>query len=127
MEEIQSAIDIQCSDGNWNYSEYMMGMANGMIFVKSCLTGEDPEYLDGPEVWGKDKPSVGMFLQPKGRQMKWISVEDRLPEEGVEVLLTDGLRMDVDHYYHGKNDCWANCPYITPTHWMPLPGPPETE
>ena len=66
MEEIQSAIDIQCSDGNWNYSEYMMGMANGMIFVKSCLTGEEPEYLDGPEVWGKDKPRGGDVLATEG-------------------------------------------------------------
>lgn len=56
MDKIDALIDIQKSDGNWNYSEYMMGMLNGMIMIKSVITGEDPEFYDKSDEWGCDNP-----------------------------------------------------------------------
>lgn len=53
---ISDMIDIQCSDGNWNYSEYMLGLANGLIAAASCIDGTDPVYLDAPDVWMEDIP-----------------------------------------------------------------------
>ena len=58
----------------------------------------------------------------------WISVKERLPEEGKTVLVTDGLF--VHHGYLIDNRWWsyASCPEgFATTHWMPLPKPPEVQ
>lgn len=72
---------------------------------------------------------------------EWISVTDRLPEEGVSVLGWDSI-----HYYEARlmqhekdlvspytlefyvQDSQGTCmiePMIPITHWMPLPDPPK--
>ena len=55
VDRLQEMIDVQCSDGNWNYDPYMHGMANGMIFAKSMFADEAPEYLEAPKEWLKDR------------------------------------------------------------------------
>ena len=37
---------IQCTDGNWDYDEYMRGMANGIILALAIMEGKEPEYKD---------------------------------------------------------------------------------
>lgn len=55
IKSLQEMIDIQCSNGNWNYNPYMHGMANGMIFAMSILTGKEPAYKSAPDEWLSDK------------------------------------------------------------------------
>ena len=63
--------------------------------------------------------------------MKWISVEDRLPEETAWVLAYPvGKRKKVDNvWFDGDKFCihlgWTkiNSPIV----WMPLPDPPKDE
>jgi hypothetical protein len=69
--------------------------------------------------------------------MNWISVKDRLPKEGRNVILYDGeevfcgcFEMDAE-----KKPCWGNqaCDGVCYgwyekneiKYWMPLPNPPE--
>ena len=52
---LQDCLDVQCSNGNWNYSPYMLGLANGMILARSILTGEEAQFLDAPEEWLQDR------------------------------------------------------------------------
>ena len=57
---------------------------------------------------------------------RWISVEERLPENDDAVLIMDnGIGMG---YYNIYSDEWTDCETadtIRVTHWMPLPEPPK--
>ena len=54
--------------------------------------------------------------------MEWISVEDRLPVVGENVIWyhKELNTCEIERYYPAV----ANYGY---THWMPLPAPPEAE
>jgi hypothetical protein len=77
-------------------------------------------------------------LLPKGYKMTitpqpWISVCDALPDAGddgyARVLGWDGVRVS-EMYFHPRmkdGDQWSShAGHESPTHWMPLPAPPET-
>ena len=63
---------------------------------------------------------------------KWISVKDRMPEPGVNVLarcfyhecwqmfVCHVSKINTGHWYTGIAGQWVQV-----THWMPLPEPPE--
>ena len=52
---------------------------------------------------------------------RWISVEDRLPEERKCVLVCDGKWTWISWIYKGE---WHGG-FCTVTHWQPLPYPPK--
>jgi len=57
--------------------------------------------------------------------MEWISVKDRLPEIGVEVLIYEpGCLIQIN--FRDDDDYW-DCDGVVSriTHWMPLPKPPK--
>lgn len=56
IQELQDIINVQCSDGNWNYDEYMHGLANGLILSMAIMADVNPVFLEAPEVWLKDLP-----------------------------------------------------------------------
>lgn len=58
---------------------------------------------------------------------RWIPVSARLPEEGQQVLSTDGEEFYLDYYakWDGKQLSFCGSLSWTVTHWMPLPEPPE--
>lgn len=65
---------------------------------------------------------------------EWISVKDRLPEPFVPVLGYMPLRIsdNIEILYRTKTELWnsqehGDCFFGTPSHWMPLPEPPEVE
>lgn len=65
---------------------------------------------------------------------EWISVAERLPTQGVDVLVSspcpnsDTPNIDIASWsVEGEQGpVWreADCGRIEPTHWMPLPAPP---
>lgn len=63
------------------------------------------------------------------RQSEWISIDERLPEEGVRVLVW--LKGDGSQYTSTDTDRlslkkWVRWGRLV-THWMPLPEPPKGE
>jgi len=63
---------------------------------------------------------------------EWIDVNEKLPERG-EPVLVYGSRGGIYTAVYGNrggfsNQWWklnSNSHYCNPTHWMPLPEPPE--
>lgn len=66
LAELDKVLEIQTTDGNWNYDAYMHGMANGMIMARSCITGEDPHFLEAPAEWLCDRPEIDAPTEADG-------------------------------------------------------------
>lgn len=68
--------------------------------------------------------------------MEWIKCCDRLPENDDSVLIynpKDGISTgefnasEVSKYNSGWDSAYDWAPYMSPTHWMPLPKEPKEE
>lgn len=68
--------------------------------------------------------------------MEWISVKERLPDEGIAVLcsrsdagiIVGEVNIIYDFFEKTHNAVWNECQEfieIDVTHWMPLPEPPK--
>ena len=105
----ETSVDFGESD---DVSVMMIEAANAIEDLITALTASN-------EVIAKNKP-------------KWIPVTELLPEESGSYLIANG-RTVVEAYY-GKEWAGGNWTdpvemYMTfhPTHWMPLPQPPESD
>lgn len=64
--DLENVTNIQCSNGNWNYDPYMLGMANGLILARAILTGEEAKFLGAPEEWLRDRHCDPEVTSPEG-------------------------------------------------------------
>ena len=78
-------------------------------------------------------------LNTRASRDQWISVDDRLPDEGewvigatyiLEPITGKSKRISKELFFDGENEdgihwlCDGDWPHAV-THWMPLPEPPE--
>jgi hypothetical protein len=61
INHLKQMIAIQTSVGTVDYDEYQFGMANGMLYALSLMTGEEPKYVEAPAVWIKDLKRLDEF------------------------------------------------------------------
>lgn len=76
------------------------------------------------------KDALASTQQFEAQVPKWISVEERLPDDGVDVIVyTDrcGGCVEYAYYRYGRCEWFKNCILLryNVTHWMPLPEPPK--
>ena len=55
LENLRELVSLQCSNGNWNYDEYMFGLANGLMLGLSTIEASDYKPLSAPEKWLRDR------------------------------------------------------------------------
>ena len=101
LEHLQNVLDIQLSEGNWNYDAYMHGLANGLILADALIKDEEPEYKEAPEEWIEEMPervSGGEKRSDKSWYQKPVPefFEDDL-DKG-DIVLVDGKQLKVTSY-----------------------------
>ena len=110
-----------------------MDVREKLVELLTEFYGCDPMY------YGVDALAVAQHLIARGvTAQEWISVDDRLPEEGEYVLcvlkgFNYGGKIQVCKFVPA--DEFKNKPYFehfrngfpSVTHWMPLPQPPKGE
>ena len=75
--------------------------------------------------------TLAMIQQLEAQVPKWISVEERLPEDDDDVLMMTDMGMSMGYYCRDSfSDRWVD--YVNSdsrcvTHWMPLPEPPKED
>jgi len=69
--DMRNCLEIQCSPGNWDQSEYMRGMANGMIMMMSIVDETEPKFFteeDGANArTASTRPMPGSGDNPTGK------------------------------------------------------------
>lgn len=50
LDAFDDLLAVQCSDGTWDSDPYMHGMANGMILMRSLVSGETPIFLESSQI-----------------------------------------------------------------------------
>lgn len=77
------------------------------------------------------RDALAYIQQLEEQQPRWISVKERLPENGQKIIAafrgSGGQVADQARYSNGEFDfaSWAYVWADNITHWMPLPEPPK--
>lgn len=56
IETMNEMLKVQGNDGNWNYSDYMHGMYNGMEYMVALVENREPIFRESPEVYLINSP-----------------------------------------------------------------------
>lgn len=123
---------IRTADGRvWdNPATKPQGLTDGEMHAianKLIESGKLPSYWITPFVWGAQYYR-NHYAQPSG----WVRTQDKLPELFVKpqreenfYLLFDGCLTTIGLYRGGGVWNTLNDLFQSPTHWKPLPAPPE--
>lgn len=65
IEQLQELVEIQGSNGNYNYDRYMHGMYNGMELALAIMENREPVYKDAPEQWLSEKETSRIQTEPE--------------------------------------------------------------
>lgn len=90
-----------------------------------CPYGKECESFEAGNLY---RDALAYITQLEARGPKWISVNDRLPEDDDDVLiLIYGKVIGVGYRINGKWKSLAKAKAPVVTHWMSLPEMPKEE
>lgn len=72
-------------------------------------------------------PGLRKAIENLEAERRWISVEDRLPEDERSVLVRSKHRCLLVGRYFPQFKRWHCAGNVTVTHWVPIPEPPGCE
>lgn len=110
--------------------EYCSEKAKRKTNCSECI------YFNDPRGWCSTaitKDALDYIQQLEAQQPRWISVGERLPENGQKIIAafrgSSGWVVDQARYAYGEFDfaSWVNVLGDNITHWMPLPPKPKEE
>ena len=81
-------------------------------------------FMNDPDALAYIEEVKTVLKQAKAQEPGWISVNDRLPEEDVDVLVYNGNYQQIAAYTTNPTKYWYTISgsTISPTNWMPLPS-----
>ena len=104
---------------------------------EGCLYGIDAEKVESDCVDALLKDALAYIKQLEAAQPKWISVEERLPDDRgnfiTKIHCDNGDWIEVNTFDYMEKEWWhdaVNCTVKATdfvTHWMPLPEPPKED
>ena len=90
---------------------------------KECYIGYSSYYLEYVFKWLKEEFEITEKDADVAPVVRWISVEERLPDDDVQVLAC--TKHGKAFSAHCENGRWRVSGSVKITHWMPLPEPPN--
>ena len=131
-------LDLWGAEFDQYMSPFALAIAHGIdeatmnAVVNVGVTVDKEELLKALQ-YDRDQFAAGFKAGKKSAQPKWISVEERLPGEFVDVLLYGDSRgiaigsYDANDGYFWKREDENTLHSVNATHWMPLPNGPKEE
>lgn len=58
LQVLEDILSIQLASGNWNYDNYMHGMANGLLLAQATLRESEYNPLSPPKRWLSDRKNT---------------------------------------------------------------------
>ena len=117
--------------GDWSLHIKGPGTSNNFLFFKSR---NNAELVKSILEWEDAHPNKAVPYKPTlTPPNEWVSVDERLPEVGQEVLVYwRNTSQKAEHFEltHYDGDHWflldnTERPWIVVVAWMPLPAPPD--
>jgi hypothetical protein len=95
--------------------------------TKEVVALTERDFKVSESVWHTEYEAFALAIAALREQPRWISVEERLPDnEDVVLCVTKNKRPFVCRYDHYWKH-WRVSGSVKVTHWMPLPEPPTEE
>lgn len=63
FEKLKEISSIQSTKGNWDYSQYMRGLANGLILAVAIMEDKEPVYKEDIKKYSTDKDEEKSFKE----------------------------------------------------------------
>ena len=115
VKNLKNIVDIQCSHGNWDYDEYMRGMANGLLIALSIFDDKEPVFKESPDKNLTPLERFGKVWRRTDRDVrkKFLSLLEKPIQEnmakGLEIGMILSVLADVPEDSFVATTCDGSC------------------